>query len=324
MAGMKKHNHLTLNERNQIVVFVNRHYSLREIARRLKRNVGSISREIKRNFGRKRYRAHKAHERSVQNHSQTHKRMRLKSRVLQFEIEKLLMQGWSPELIAGRLKMHPSLPATNYESIYQWIYNSAPHLIEMLVRRHPNRWKKGRFTRKHKHKIPQRISIQQRPEIINSRQQPGHWESDLIIGKGSSAIQVSVERKFRFTRLQKILRKTAAMSSNALSKSLSELPQHLRRSITYDNGSENSDHLVLNSILGTSSYFCEPYHSWEKGTVENTNGLIRRFLPKKTNFDTISETQIFQVESWLNNRPRKCLKFFTPAEALNSAVAFTP
>ena len=145
-----------------------------------------------------------------------------------------------------------------------------------------------------------------------------------MIGKGKSAIQVSVERKTRFSRLIKIPNKTSDVSRRALASILAPLPQHLKRSITYDNGSENFEHQLLNDQLGSVSYFCQPYHSWEKGTVENTNGLIRRFLPKKTNFDTLSVQQIHSVESWLNSRPRKCLDFKSPHEAFLASVALTP
>jgi IS30 family transposase len=322
---MKKgYRHLNQEERDQIAVLVNRKETLRDIAKELNRDVSTISREIERNFGLKRYRPNQAQQRAVDRHHQAHKRERLKSHALRIEVEKRLREGWSPEIIAGRLPQeHPALPSITPEGIYQWIYEEAPHLIPCLVRQHPKRWPKGKSRRKRKLSIPNRVSIQQRPALINSRQQPGHWETDLLIGKGTNVIQVSVERQSRFTRLHKLHRKTALASRLALSSSLSIFPPHMRRSITYDNGFENMEHQLLNAHLGTVSYFCEPFHSWEKGTVENTNGLIRRHLPKKTNFDTLSEAQISQVESWLNARPRKCLNFKTPAESFSASVALT-
>lgn len=320
---MKKYQHLSIDERNQIVVLVNRGQSLREIAIRLGRNVSTLAREIKRNHGKKVYRAHRAHERAVFRHHQSHKRMRLKSHALRLEVEKLIMQGWSPELIAGRLRTNSEFPAISHEAIYQWIYDDAPHLIGSLVRSHPSRWPKGKGHRNRKSHIPYRISIAQRPEVVQNRKEAGHWETDLLIGKGKSALQVTVERQSRFTRIKKIPTKTAVVSRLALYSILSPLPPSFRRSITYDNGFENIEHHLLNQQLGTSSYFCQPYHSWEKGTVENTNGLIRRFLPKKTNFDIISDQQLQQVESWLNSRPRKCLNFKTPAESFHTSVALT-
>ncbi len=321
---MKNFNHLTEEERNQIFILVNRHKSIREIAGALRRPPSTIYREIKKNHGRKRYRSHRAHDRAISNHHESHKRQRLKSHALQIEVEKMLSNGWSPEIIAGRLKKRTDLPTITHEAIYQWIYADAPYLIGYLVRSHPTRWPKGKSKTGRRIRIPNRVPITERPSTINERVEPGHWEADLLIGKGRSAIEVVVERKCRFSKIHKIPNKTAAASRSALTTLLHELPKHLKRSITYDNGLENVEHDLLNEQIGTSSYFCQAYHAWEKGTIENTNGLIRRFLPKKTNFDIIPDSRIQQVESWLNNRPRKCLDFYTPAESFNSAVAITP
>lgn len=314
---MEKYKQLTKDERDQLAVLRSRGKPLREIAVVLGRAPSTLCRELKRNYSRHcGYLPHKADERAIQRKRTGHKRMRLKSYALRLEVERLIGIGWSPELIAGRLAINSNFPRISHEAIYQWVYSEAPHLIDSLVRRHPDRWPKGKGRRKRKLPIPHRVSIQDRPQIINTRRQPGHWETDLLIGKGVSAIQVTVERQTRFTKLKKIHRKTALASRLALSNSLSTFPLHLKRSITYDNGFENMEHQLLNQQIGSSSYFCEPYHSWEKGTVENTNGLVRRFLPKKTNFDTISDQEILKVESWLNDRPRKCLNFKTPAESL--------
>jgi IS30 family transposase len=234
----------------------------------------------------------------------------------------MLNNKWSPEIIAGRLKFRPDLPHISPEAIYQWIYSDAPHLIGCLVRSHPTRWSKGK-SKYRRIRIPDRIPITERPIHINNRSQLGHWEADLIIGNGRSALQVLVERKSRFTKLVKIPDKSANAASSAICSALSDFPIGLKRSITYDNGLENVLHSSVNDRLGSSSYFCQPFHSWEKGTIENTNGLIRRFLPKKTNFDTIATTNIKQVERWLNNRPRKCLDFKTPQESFESGVALT-
>ncbi len=319
---MKPFNHFSEEERDKIAVFINRGKSLREVALQLGRHVSSISRELKRNSRRRcDYRPHRAQERALQRRCQSHKKDCLKSHALRLEVERLLQLGWSPELVAGHLKERRDLPSISHESIYQWIYEEAPHLIGCLVRSDRTRWPKGKRARGRPRVIPYRISILNRPPEINSRNQPGHWETDLIVGKGSCAVQVLVERKTRLTRLKKVHDKTALSSRLALDCLLKPLLKPLRRSVTYDNGPENQEHHVLNQNLGTDSYFCEPYHSWEKGTVENTNGLIRRFFPKRTNFDTISDAQIQQVESWLNHRPRKCLNFKSPAESFDACVA---
>jgi transposase, IS30 family len=209
----KGYRHLNEEERDQIAVMINRNQTQRGIADALGRNVGTISREIERNHGRYHYRPHRAQERAVQRHHQAHKRERLKSHALRLEVEKRLREGWSPEIIAGRLPQeHPALPSITPEAIYQWIYEEASHLIPCLVRQHPKRWPKGKGRRKRALPIPNRVSISQRPQHINDRRQPGHWETDLMIGKGTSVIQVSVERQSRFTRLNKLHRKTALAS----------------------------------------------------------------------------------------------------------------
>lgn len=320
---MKTYKHLSEEERNDLVVMLNRKESLRAIARALNRNPGTISREIKRNFGRTRYRAHRALERAVDRHHNAHKKERLKNHALRKEVERLLGIGWSPELIAGRLKKRKDLPVISHESIYQWVYADKPYLIGNLVRSHQTRWPKRKSRHSRKHFIIDKVPLAQRPEAANKRTQIGHWETDLVIGKGRCALKVAVERKHRLTKLKKVIDKTAPSSNTALLSMLGHLPDHAKRSITYDNGSENTEHSKLNLLLGTASFFCEPYHSWEKGTVENTNGLIRRLLPKDTNFDTMSDEAIQKVESWLNDRPRKCLDFFTPQESFDLGVALT-
>lgn len=314
---MKNYNQLSEEERNIIFIMLNRGKSIRDIGRELSRNPGTISREVKKNHGRKMYRANRSHVRALSKQQNSHKRVRLKSHALRIEVEKMLMNRWSPEIIANRLCKKTNLPKISPEAIYQWIYYDAQYLIDCLVRAHPNRWPKGK-SKKLRFIIKDRVHIAQRPIEANNRSQFGHWEADLIVGKGRSALQVAVDRKSRFTKLAKIPDKSAAASSAAIKRNLYD---KARKSITYDNGSENASHVEVDVYLGTQSFFCEPFHSWEKGTVENTNGLIRRFLPKKTNFDTINDSIIQQVESWLNNRPRKCLDYLTPAESFASGVA---
>lgn len=321
---MKQYKHLTQEERNELVVLLKRNETIRDIARKLQRSPSSISREIKRNNGKSRYRAHTAQKRSFDKQHKAHKKQRLKSNALRIEVERMLNRQWSPELIAVRLKKQKDLPTISHESIYQWIYSDAPHLIGNLTRFHQERWPKGKTKYSRKHFITGKVPISQRPAVANNRTQAGHWETDLVIGKGRYALKVAVERKHRLTKLKLVKDKTALSSNAALVSMLSSFDKNARRSITYDNGSENTDHSKLNLILNTSSFFCQPYHSWEKGTVENTNGLIRRFLPKNSNFDNISPDFIQKVESWLNSRPRKCLDFFTPQESFDSSVALAP
>jgi IS30 family transposase len=230
----------------------------------------------------------------------------------------MLGKGWSPELIAGRLKKeHPQWPTISHEAIYQWIYSERRDLVGYLVRAHPKRRKRWKISSR-KIRIPERVSIQKRPAYINQRREPGHWETDLLVGSGRAALQVTIERKSRLSRIEKIPNKTAVESRLALERVLRQVPGRLRESVTYDNGSENIEHQLLNEHIGTRSWFCEPYHSWEKGQVENTNGLIRHFVPKRSKLDDLPGDEIRRIENWLNNRPRKVLQFQTPNEVFNA------
>jgi IS30 family transposase len=176
------------------------------------------------------------------------------------------------------------------------------------------------YSRKHKKShIPGRISIKKRPTAVLNRRQIGHWETDTIsCRKSYQAVQVSVERKARYAKLAKLKAKTSPAMSLALVRRLCRYPAIMRRSITYDNGPENAEHMRTNKILGTASYFCQPFHSYERETVENAIGLVRRFLPKKTNLAQVSQHQLTKIKYWLNNRPKKCLKFKTPAEVFKA------
>jgi len=322
---MQTYTQLSQEERDRLAVLRSRGLTLQEIGQNLGRNPGTLSRELKRNSparGRREYLPHRAQERAEYRREHNHKRMRLKNRILRFEVERHLQLGWSPELIAGRFKWErKELPTITAEAIYQWIYAEAPHLIGYLVRAHPRR-RMRRFRWKGKKvMIPQRVSIQERPAHVQDRKEPGHWESDLVVGRGKTALQTTVERMSRYTRIVKVADKSARESHHALVGALKAFPASLRRSITYDNGPENVEHHLVNQEIGTRSFFCEPYHSWEKGSVENRNGHIRRAFPKRTNFDTIPDSEIQRVEDNINTRPMKCLDFKTSVEVLSSLFA---
>jgi IS30 family transposase len=239
------------------------------------------------------------------------------------------MIGWSPEQIAGRLPIDHSSLSISHEAIYQYLYDRTSRrqqdLVPYLARAHKRRQLKGhRHTHRSLH-IPGRTAITKRPSHILKRTQLGHWEADAVFARQSvSGLQVIVERKTRFTKLIKLKERSARRVRSALTRTLSRYPSSARRTITCDNGSENVLHQQVNMVLGTRSYFCTPFHSWEKGTVENTIGLLRRVFPKKTNFDGVSPTAITSLEDRLNNRPRKVLHYKTPSEEFNRCVALTP
>lgn len=319
----KPYQHLTHHERDLLAVLRSRGQPLRQIARVLGRDPGTLSRELRRNAPPVHtgyYLAHKAHTRSEERNRRSRTHPRLKNAVIRRYVADRLRIGWSPELIAGCLPMRRAGSAISHEAIYQWIYTEARHLIPCLVRAHRTRKPRG-YSRKHqKTHIPERVSIHQRPAHVLGRRRIGHWETDTMVSRQSlQALQVTVERKTRYARLAQLTRKGSREMSTALTRRLSRYPQGMRRSITYDNGSENTEHGHTNQVLGTRSYFCEPFHSWERGTVENTIGLVRRFFPKQTDLAQISKNRVQSVERWLNHRPRKCLGFKTPAEVFKSA-----
>ena len=316
------YSHLSQDERDVIAVLRGEGRTLRFIAKKMKRDPGTLSRELKRNVPPVHtgyYLPHKAHERAVTRNHESHTRDRLKNTKIRSYAQRRIKADWSPELTAGRWNaLHPESPIS-HEAIYQWIYADERELIPYLVRAHKKRERRG-YSRKHKKShIPNRISILERPTEATLRTVAGHWETDTAVSRQSKvALQITTERKTRYTRIAKLPAKTAHAMRIGLTRRLSRLPKRLRASITYDNGTENTDHEEINRILGTKSYFCEPYHSWEKGTVENTIGIIRRFLPKKTDFAIVSSKDIRRLERWINNRPRKCLNFKTPAEAMRA------
>jgi len=326
--AQETYSHLSLAERDHLALLRAQHLSLGAIAKRLGRDKSTISRELRRNRALvyDAYGGGSAHRRAQQRKRRAGRRPRLKHPAIRGYVKRKLKAGWSPEQIAGRLpKQFPSL-RISHEAIYQYIYlpqtRKIENLVPFLARAHKRRQIKGhRHTHRDPH-IPERISIRERPEIVQQRRQLGHWESDGVIARHSkAALHVVVERKTLLTKITKLSRFTARATRSALNRRLSHHPQHARRTITYDNGKENVEHQRVNKVLGTKSFFCEPYHSWEKGTVENTIGLIRRAFPKKTKFDAISVAQIKHLERKLNNRPRKSLNYKTPSEAFKASVA---
>jgi len=330
---MKKLNykHLSSEERDKIAYLRAQDKSISDIAEIIGRNKATISRELKRNRSPiyNVYLANKAHERALKRKHESVQRQRIRNPLVRRYIMKKLKLKWSPELISGRLALlYPEDPELriSHEAIYQFIYDKSTRTQDNLVPYLPRAHKRRRLrTHSHRHKnlhIPQRVSIKERPQEVQTRIQPGHWEADTLISRNSkAALAVALERTTRYLHLAKLPAKTSQSLRCALTRRLSRYPQALLRSITYDNGCENVEHEYTNQILGTQSYFCEPFHSWEKASIENAIGLIRRFFPKKTDFDLITKEQVKRVEKLLNARPRKCLHYQTPNEVWSSFVA---
>jgi IS30 family transposase len=318
-GSIKKYSHLTLREREEIALGLEIGLKQREIAANLNRSPSTISREIRRNklyIRGVKYRATWAQFQTNERKKNSHKKSRIPNKKLRRFIQKLVKKGYSPEIIAVMAFEKNERWKTNYETIYQWIYSDRKDLIPFLTKSHRIRRKRGSAKQKRCPKIPNRTMIQKRPDYVNLRSEIGHWEIDTAISrKSKAAVMVLVERKTRYVIIKKLQAKTACFMHNAAVKSLKNYPANIRQSITYDNGTENTLHELTNKVLGTKSYFCNPYHSWEKGTVENIIGIIRRFYSKKTDWKNISQLDLNKVASYINNRPMKLLGFKTPYQA---------
>ena len=321
--------HLNLKERDVITTMLSEKKSLGEIAKALCRSKSTILRELKRNSSPeyKLYLSHRAHGRSEER-KKTSKQaaLRLKNDRIASYVMAMLKEGWSPELIAGRITIdHPGL-SISHEAIYQYIYHpdteDRQDLIRCLRRAHRKRKSKGIGRKERKTKIPNRVPIDLRPPSVENRFWFGHWEGDSLVSRKSPvALNSLVERKSRLLMLTKLKRKTAEATFKAVTARLGGLPKKARRTLTLDNGTENARHEAITSAIGIKCFFAHPYASWERGTNENVNGLVRWYLPKGTDFRKISDDEIARIEHLINNRPRKCLGFKKPIEVAASFVA---
>lgn len=329
-----KFKHFTIEEREKIQELFWQKASIRTIAKTLNRSPSSISREINRTGGlRISYLPRCAHNRAVENRSNRGRKLRLKNSFVRRYVITGLKAGLSPEQIAGRLNTDYPDESISHEAIYQYIYAQVNKEGRGLIKiyRHDLRVylkRRHKYRRKQGLRKPQRVlrpkgpCIDERPKEVEKRKTVGHWETDSVIGKiGSVRLNTLVERKTGLVFITKIENSTAEVTRNAVTKRLSILPNDFRRTVTSDNGSENALYDRVQNELGILWYFAHPYHSWERGTNENTNGLIRWYFPKGTDFATISNEAIKTVEDALNNRPRKRLGWKTPLEVFNESVA---
>lgn len=323
---MKSNKHLSLEERERITVLQGEGLSIRSIAKELGRHPSTICREIKREnavYYRGIYIGSQTHKRVHKSWQESHKRTNsfLNQRNVKDFIEKYLKYGYSPSIISHLLQERFN-EKISHETLYIYIYSTERKLFKYLLRRklgRLHRTRKGRAIKIGQYNvIPNRIDIELRDSLANNRKELGHFEVDSVEsckkkGKSRSCLTVLVDRMTRKTIIVKTASKTAKLTTTSIIKALKPYRNTIK-SITYDNGHEFSRHEIVNKELNTKSYFCKPYHSWEKGTVENINGLIRRFFPKGTNFDRISKEEIAYVEDWINNRPMKILGYKTPNE----------
>jgi IS30 family transposase len=332
MVGMEHYSQLNQPEREFIHAALAQGLGLREIGRQLGRSHSTVLRELERNSISQSddpasvYSPSRADQQARQRRQRRFQKF--DDRSLQTFVIQKLTRGWSPEQIAGRLKLKVPASRVSHEAIYQFIYapeNRSLRLWEFLRRGRSRRqgWN-GRKVRTTKRQlIAHRISIEQRPQQANERRRVGDWESDLLQGLQGNpqAVTVSVDRKSRYLVLDKLFTPQAHERAQTLVQTFQRkfLPVH---TVTLDNGKENRLHQTIAQALRCQVYFCHPYRAWEKGTVENSIGLVRSYIPKRTDLRAITPADLRSIALELNDRPRKCLGFYTPSEMMYKATGW--
>lgn len=325
--------HFTIEEREKIQELLWEKTSLRTIAKILSRSPSSVSREINRHLPGelRRYTPRVAHVQALKKRHSRGRIDRLKNETIREYVIAHLKQHWSPEQISGRIKQDIA-EKISHEAIYQYIYAQIyrdgygylkPGSEDLRIYL---RWKRKRRQRKGLRKSqriikPEGISIDSRPKMAEQRKRIGDWEGDTVESKDHKpGINTLVDRKTGFVFITKLKTKSGDATVKAVASRIAILPKRLKRTLTLDNGPENRDWQSMQQATGMNVYFAHPYHSWERGTNENTNGLIREYFPKKTDFDMIAEEEIAMVEYALNTRPRKRLNWKTPLEIFSVAL----
>jgi len=321
---------LSLAEREEISRGIVTGCSLRSIATLLNRSPSTISREINRNGGLKKYRASQA-DKAAWDRAHRPKICKLvEHRPLARIVARKLQLEWSPEQIAGWLKQaYPDDEnyQVSHETIYRSLYIQARGALKKELLQHLRRTRVMRRSRHHTQKTPDHgqitdaVSISERPASAEDRAVPGHWEGDLIIGSNHTQIATLVERHTRYVMLVKVDNKETETVINALIKHAHKLPQELYKSLTWDRGKELAAHKQFTLATDIKVYFCDPQNPWQRGSNENTNGLLRQYFPKGTDLSIHSQAKLNAVARRLNERPRKTLDYETPAERFNQCVA---
>jgi len=323
---------LTLSEREEISRGVAMHRSARSMARSLGHSPSTVSREISRNGGYDRYRAAQADEQAWAR-SRRPKRCKLAdSPQLRQAVARKLRLNWSPEQIAGWLKRaHPEDEScrVSHETIYRSLFVQARGVLKkellghLRSKRTIRRSKQAGLNGDSRGQIKDIVSISQRPAAVEDRAVPGHWEGDLLAGSKNSYIATLVERHTRYVMLAKVTNKDTQTVVSALIKQAKRLPDELYKSLTWDRGKELADHRRFTLATNIDVYFCDPQSPWQRGSNENTNGLLRQYFPKGTDLSVYSQAQLNKAARQLNERPRETLKYETPAERFSACVAST-
>jgi IS30 family transposase len=320
---------LQAHEREEISRGLAAGLGIREIARGLGRAASTVSREIGRNAGRHGYRAGDADARARHNARRPQLCLLARRPQLRDWVAERLRRDWSPRQIAVGLERtfpHDGSMRVSHETIYRSLFVQARNVLKKELLGHLRR---GGFMRRPRTQAPRQptivdgISIHQRPAEIEDRAIPGHWEGDLLMGGVSSQIATLVERHSRYVMLVKAQSKDTVTVTKALAKKIRELPAELRRSLTWDRGTEMAAHKDFTVATDVQVYFCDPHSPWQRGSNENTNGLLRQYFPKGKDLSTITQAELNRVADLLNERPRETLNWRTPLEALKATVAST-
>lgn len=304
--------HLTIVERRLLYLLKQKGKSNTEIAELMGRHRSTICRELRRNTGQRGYRPKQAQRLADERRLASRRPRKLDDPNIHHYVQQRLEQYWSPDQIAGRLERDfPRAPQRwlSDQAIYDWIHQKQPEWKRLLRRGGRPPEKRGRLT--------ECVRIDGRPEVINKRCRYGDWEGDTMVGHGRhSALVTLVERKSGYTQLSRVDSMKSDVTMRAARRRMRNLPPGLRRSITFDNGKEFAEHRTLTRGLGVEIYFADPYASWQRGTNENTNGLLRQYYPKGTDFTTVTHRAVARVEQLINDRPRRRLNYQTPNEVI--------
>ena len=318
---------LSIGEREEVSRGIARGHSCRRIGEALGRAHTTISREIARCGGRERYRAHHADNLAWRRQLRPRPGKLASNPELATRVSELLAEDYSPEQIAGRLRLaHPDNEAMqiSHESIYRSLFVQARGGLKKELCRHLRSGRSKRRPRgsgKSRGKIREMVPISERPAEAEDRAVPGHWEGDLMMGNQKTAIATLVERSTRYCQLVALPEgKGAPEVCEALAHSITTLPEQLRRSLTWDQGIEMAEHARFSVETGLPVYFCDPRSPWQRGSNENTNGLLRQYFPKGKSLEGIGQAELDAVAARLNRRPRETLGFYTPAEKLAEAL----
>jgi transposase, IS30 family len=319
---MSTYKQLTQEQRYCIYQLNKIDFNQTEIALEIGVDKSTVSRELKRNTGGRGYRPQQAHHKALERRLQASKAIKMTRSIIDLVEEKLVEQ-WSPEQVSGWLLSEHNF-SLSHECIYQHIWQDKRQggdLYQHLRRQGKKYQKRGSNGKQSRGQIIDRVSIDDRPQAVDDKKRVGDWEIDTVIGKGhSGALVTIVERKTLYTLIARVYGKCAEGVTQATIKLLEPF-MHRTHTITADNGKEFAYHKKITEALETAFYFAHPYHSWERGLNENTNGLIRQYFPKNTDFKTVDDLDVYNVMQKLNNRPRKSLGFKTPLQMMQKSFA---